>query len=196
MNRIGSLMVALVAGAGCAASAQLHAARTSAYKADFDKVWDATVKATSIDFPFVKELDKGKHRIVTCWRPIDHEKFGSWYLFRAIVEISDQPPFRVRVSGRVAELRRPELYPIEHGSTDEPGWQEGRTDRVLVQVHERLKEFAVAGADGAGNASDPGAPENVADTCVLRAEELGLTTNKGMRGILIGTDAGAMGGFN
>ncbi len=181
-----------VAAMGCAGSARLRAARTAAYQTELDQVWAGVVNAVREDFPLVKELSRKERRIVTCWRPIDREALGNWYLFRAVIEVSPEPPYRVSVSGRAAEYRAPQVYPIAHGDVMEPGWVDGRTDRMRVQVFDRLSPVAVTASGQVPPATDPGEAENVAETCILRAEELGVAANNLMSGIAIG-DPGALG---
>ncbi len=190
--KLGKLMVLVLAAGGCGASAKMQAAKSSAYQGEFEEVWKGVVRAVREDFPIVQEVDRETRRITTCWRPIQKENLENWFLFRAVIEVSPEPPYRVSVSGRAAEYRAPQLYPIKHGDVMEPGWVGGRVDRVVMQIHDQLASMAVTAPGSAPPASDPGNPQNVADTCVLRAGELGIASNSMMSGIAIG-DPGGLG---
>jgi len=193
---IALLMFALSA---CGASSkQVRAARSSAYQAStFIEVWDGVLAAVSVDYPIVQVLDGDNRRIVTCWRAVeknhDNEIAGApgsaWYFYRAVIEVSPNPPYRVSVSGRTAQYRPPQIYPFPHDDPQEPGWVGGRTDRLVLQIHEKLAKYAMPTQELSPAASDPGRPQNVADTCVMRAAELGIDW-RGQEGIVIG-DAGA-----
>ncbi len=188
-----------MAAAGCGgASPELKQAAASAYDTSFDKVWDAAVDALRDEYPVVKVLDKGAHRIVTCWRPIDRPDEtrtampgSGWRLFRAIVEISPQPPYRVSVSGRAAEYSPPIIRPFKDGDVADPGWKDGRTEHVVTEIHARLRSFAKPTAETTPPASNPQADETYSDTCIIHPELMAVNA-RGMLGIPIG-DKGAMG---
>lgn len=193
-----ALVCVVVFAAACgASSAEVRKARSAQYQTELDVVWARTLQAIRADYPVVRVMDRENRRIVTCWRPIERSANASsatsgafaWYLYRAVIEISPNPPYRVSVSGRTAVFQQPQVIPIEHGDVNEPGWIEGRTNRVILQVHEALKEFATPTNEMSPRASDPGTPENIAETCVIRAEELGIP-GQGQNGIVIG-DPGA-----
>ncbi len=185
----------MLALSGCGAtSKEVRAARSSAYQAStFIEVWDGVLAAVSVDYPVVRVLDGENRRIVTCWRPIERSRDieiagapgSSWYFYRAIVEISPDPPYRVSISGRTAQYRPPQIYPFPHDDPQEPGWLSGRNDRLLMQIHGRLAKYAMPTQQDSPAASDPGAAENVADTCVIRAAEFGIDW-RGQEGIVIG----------
>jgi hypothetical protein len=180
-------------GAACAlTSSQVKQARGAAYQTGFEDVWTATLDALRGDYPLLKELDPARRRIVTCWRPIDRDDTArsaipgsGWRLYRATVTVSSQPPFQVSVVGRAAEYYPPVLKPLEPGDLAEPGWTEGRTDRIAVEIHERLNRFATAGHEAMVPGADSAAEETTSDTCIIRPEIIGVDV-RGMQAIAIG----------
>ena len=196
MSRSGKLSWVLGVGLAVACGAghkELEQARGSGYDTSYDAVWDATVEALREEYPIIKEMDKGQRKIVTCWKPIDRasrDPGAPWRLFRIIVEISPEAPYRVAVSGRAADYSAPQIRPFEPGAFEEPGWREAKTDRVVREIHARLAQNARPATDGALVAANPEARENQADTCVIHPELMGINT-RGMVGIPIG-DRGAM----
>jgi hypothetical protein len=200
-----SLTLALFTVAGCgapggsrAATAAMKDVRTAAYDADFDVVWAAAIDALREDYPIVKVLDKKAHKIVTCWRPIDRDEntrtavnpAGAWRLYRAIVEISPERPYRVSVAGRAGELSVPIIRPYQEGDIAEPGWREGRTQRIQTTIHERLKQYAQTTNQEMPPPANPDKEETYNATCIIRPELVAVEV-RGMKGIPIG-DPGAM----
>lgn len=202
MRAIPLALLALALPACAASSKEVRAARSSAYQAStFIEVWDGVLDAVAVDYPVVRVLDPENRRIVTCWRPIEYNRDfeiagapgSKWYLYRAVIEISPNPPYRVSVSGRTAQYRPPQIYPFPHDDPQEPGWVHGRTDRLVLQIHEKLAKFAMPTQDLTPAASDPGAAENVSDTCVIRAFEMGIDW-RGQAGFVIGEPGAAPSG--
>jgi hypothetical protein len=201
--RATTLALVLLTLPACGASSkQVRAAKSSAYQAStFIEIWDGVLAAVATDYPVVRVLDGDNRRIVTCWRPIEKSKDleiagapgSSWYFYRAIIEISPTPPYRVSVSGRTAQYRPPQIYPFAHGDVQEPGWVEGRTDRLVMQIHDKLAKYAMPTDQVSPAASDPGDAENVADTCIIRAAELQIDW-RGVDGIVIGEPGAAPAG--
>jgi len=178
--------------AACGASTEASQARHSAYNTDFDIVWNETIDALKVDYPLVKVLDKGSRRIVTCWRIVDLDTSArtavsneSRRLYRAVVEISPDPPYRVAVSGRAARLSSPVVYPYPDGDLEAPGWTEGRTDRIVSQIHDRLAPYATVTPQSTPPPPNPAREENLPDTCVIRPPS-GLYAYREMRSIVIG----------
>lgn len=198
MRTLSIALLALALSACGASSKQVRAAKSSAYQAStFVEVWDGVLAAVAVEYPVVLRLDGDNRRIITCWRPIMRDSNveiagapgSNWLFYRAVIEISPEPPYRVSVSGRTAQYRPPQIYPFPHDDPQEPGWIQGRTDRLVMQIHERLTKYAMPTQDMSPPASDPGAPENIVDTCVIRAAEFGIPW-RGQDGIVIG-DPGA-----
>jgi len=193
--------LALIAVAGCgapsASGTATKEARTAAYDAEFDVVWAAAIDALREDYPIVKVLDKDGRKIVTCWRPIDRDDnartsnpASGWRLYRAIVEISPERPYRVSVAGRSSELSVPVIRPYKDGDFAEPGWREGRTDRILMTIHDHLKQYAKTTTQEQPPPPNPDKEETYNDTCIIRPELLAVEV-RGMKGIPIG-ERGAM----
>jgi len=187
-----TIALSLCLVAACGASAEVKQARNSAYNSDFDTVWQETINALKVEYPLVKVLDKNARRIVTCWRIVDIDTSARTAvsnegrrLFRAVVEISPDPPYRVAVSGRSARLSSPVIYPYPHGDLEEPGWTEGRTDRVLSQIHERLAQFATPTPQATPPAPDSDKQEVLSNTCVVRPPS-GMYNYREMKSIVIG----------
>ena len=202
---IWSLPLVLIVVAGCgapgasgASRAAMQDVRTTAYDADFDVVWTAAIEALRDDYPIVKVLDKNGHKIVTCWRPIDRDEnarsavnpAGAWRLYRAIVQISPERPYRVSVAGRAAELSVPIIRPYQEGDIAEPGWREGRADRIQTTIHENLKQYAKTTNQEIPPPANPDKEETYNATCIIRPELVAVEV-RGMKGIPIG-DPGAM----
>jgi hypothetical protein len=185
--------VGLLFVAGCGgASADVKLATSSAYDTSYDTVWDATVAALRDQYPVVKVLDKNAHRIVSCWRPIDRPDEtrnalpgSGWRLYRVTVEISQQQPFRVAVSGRAAEYSPPVIRPYKDGDGADPGWRDGRTARVEADIYAKLKAYAKPAVESTPPASNPDADETYSDTCVMHPELIAVNV-KGMQGYFIG----------
>jgi hypothetical protein len=192
------LVAASVILGACAPSAQVKQARSATYSASYDQVWAAAIAALRDEYPIAKVVDKDARRIVTCWRPIDHDEplastqsAGSgWRLFRVIVEISPQAPYRVGVSGRAAEFRAPVVHPYAEGDLATPGWKEPRTDRLIVSLYEQLKTSATITTDETPAPADADGDEALGNTCIIHPDVMRIDT-PGMRGIAIG-DKGAM----
>ena len=189
------LTLALLAGCGApgssrAATAAMKDVRTAAYDADFDVVWAAAIDTLREDHPIVKVLDKKGHKIVTCWHPIDRDPAGAWRLYRAIVEISPERPYRVSVAGRAAELTVPIIRPYQEGDIAEPGWREGRTNQIPTTIHENLKQYAKTTNQEIPPPANPDKEETYNATCIIRPELVAVEV-RGMKGIPIG-DPGAM----
>jgi hypothetical protein len=196
MTKVGisGLALAMAAFGACGGGgAQVKQMHSEAYDTDANAVWGAMVESLREDYPIVRVLDKQKRRIVTCWRAIDHESGdpgAKWRLFRVILEMSPNQPYRVAVSGRAAVYEAPILRMYQIGDSEEPGWREGRTDRVVSNIHDRLAKFAKATPQETPSAPNPETQEVQSDTCFIHPELLGVDTH-GMYGIPIG-EKGAM----
>ena len=185
-----TLTLALLAGCGApgssrAATAAMKDVRTAAYDADFDVVWAAAIAALRDDHPMVKVLDKKAHKIVTCWRPIDREDpAGGWRLYRAIVEISPERPYRVSVAGRSAALSGPGIRPYKEGDVAEPGWREAHTHRIQTSIHERLHQYARTTDQEMPPPANADKDETFNATCITGPEVVAAEA-RGMKGIPI-----------
>jgi hypothetical protein len=94
------------------------------------------------------------------------------------------------VAGRASELSVPIIRPYKEGDIAEPGWREGRTDRIQTTIHEHLKQYAKTTNQEMPPPANPDKDETYNDTCITRPELLAVET-RGMKGIPIG-DRGAM----
>jgi hypothetical protein len=193
-GRMGIWGFAALMSSGCGGgSSELKQAQTTAYDTKLATVWNSTVEALKEDYPIVQVLDKDAHRIVTCWRVVDkaaNSPGAAWRLSRIIVEISPDAPYRIAVSGRAAEYSSPVIRPIADGDVSDPGWREGRTERVILDIHQKLKQYATVTPTATPPASNPDAQENQTAACIIHPELMGVET-RGMRGIAIG-ERGAM----
>jgi hypothetical protein len=108
------------------------------------------------------------------------------------VEISPDAPYQIAVSGRAAEYSSPLIKPFADGDVADPGWREARTERVVLDIHEKLKQYATVSPKAMPPASNPDTQENQTDTCIIHPEQLGQgMETRGMRGFAIG-ERGAM----
>jgi hypothetical protein len=65
-------------------------------------------------------------------------------VFRVKVRIKG-PPWRIDLDGEAAECQ-PDLAvltPFRHGQPDEPQWVPGRIESLTLDIHERLKQYAI-----------------------------------------------------
>ena len=115
---------------------------------------------------------------------------GGWRLYRAIVEISPERPYRVSVAGRAAALSAPIIKPYQEGDVAEPGWREGRTHRIQTTMDEHLKQYAKTTNQEMPPPANPDKEETYKTTCVIRPDLVGVE-DAGMKGIPIG-DPGAV----
>jgi len=187
--------VACVACASCAGtSAELTAAKSTAYQGSFDDVWNKVVASINHEFPMVQELDQQHHRILTCWHTIDRhldtvsagDINADRFFYRAAIQISDAPPWRIVVSGRAAHFTQPSVFPFKHDDPSEPAWVDGRTEKIAVAIHEGLKASAAPATGAPPPAYDPGDVENIADTCIV-GDIVGIPVQH-TKGIKIGTE--------
>jgi hypothetical protein len=162
--------------ASCGAgNAELGAAKSAAYDGTFEEVWAELQTALATEFPLVQELDAQHHRILTCWHSIDRQMdsvsasdLGADRLFyRASVQLSDAPPWRITVTGRAAHYAQPTIVPYTHGDASEPAWVEGRTERLTLAIHKALKPAPTAAPGQSPPAYDPGDQQNIVSTCVV-----------------------------
>jgi hypothetical protein len=169
------IAVAFLAVGSCGGgSSELGAAKTAAYDGSFDEVWQAVQDALATEFPLVQELDAEHHRIVTCWHSIDRrmdsvtagDLNADRVFFRAAVQISQEPPWRVTVTGRAAHFTQPSIFPYKHDDPSEPSWVEGRTERLSMAIYKALKP-APATPGQPPPAYDPGDQQNIVSTCVV-----------------------------
>jgi hypothetical protein len=166
----------VVAGGSCGAgSAELASAKGAAYEGSFEEVWQGLQDALATEFPMVQELDAQHHRILTCWHSIDRKMDivtagdlnADRIFYRAAVQLSEAPPWRVTVSGRAAHFTQPSIFPYPHGDASEPAWVEGRTERLTLQINKALKPAAAAAPGAPPPAYDPGDQQNIVATCVV-----------------------------
>src|SRR5262249_4006430 len=65
-------------------------------------------------------------------------------VFRVKIKIKG-PPWHVDIDGEAAECQ-PDLAvltPFSHGQPDEPEWVSGRIDSLVLDIHDRLKKYAI-----------------------------------------------------
>lgn len=176
LHAIAGAAVAFVTAASCGGgSSELGAARSAAYEGSFEEVWAQVQEGLAGEFPLVQELDAQHHRILTCWHSIDRrmdtvtagDLNADRVFFRAAVQISDAPPWRITVSGRAAHFTQPSIFPYKHDDPSEPSWIEGRTERVTLAVHNALKPAPTAAPGQPPPAYDPGDQQNIASTCIV-----------------------------
>jgi hypothetical protein len=169
-------LVAMVTGASCATtSAELVAAKGTAYSGSFEAVWGKVVETLATEFPIVLALDPEHHRILTCWHSVDRRLDGvsagdinaDRLFYRAAVQLSAEAPWRITVSGRAAHFTMPQIIPYKHGDASEPAWIDGRTERLTLAIHKALTPAPGPVAGSAPPEYDPGEVENIASSCVV-----------------------------
>jgi hypothetical protein len=173
MGRTLSVLMLATAAAACGHSqATVRDARNTTYDCDFATVWNAVTEEMHERFPDIPVEDPVKGVIASNYIRIqlqdDAQKdYGSqtagrlnpgqtsygntpFYAFRMSAEVrgimqKKGPPYRISVDGEVAEYKpgMAQLVPIKHGQADEPAWVQNRIDSAVMDIHNRLKKFAV-----------------------------------------------------
>jgi hypothetical protein len=164
-----AVLIGVLAATACGASSVNRKAVIEArYQADFATVWNAMSSSVKEDFPSEADKIRTEDAIVgyieTKWEAVDRIQDSTVGdsdqrsnqtasgvravdLFRVTARIEPGgPPWRVIIDGEAAQYRpnMTMLQPYKHGAIDEPPWVPGRTDRVRMRMHEKLKQFLVA----------------------------------------------------
>lgn len=164
-------LAAAGAGAGCGASqAEIRAAQSSGYDADFAIVYTQALAAVSALYPHLDE-NASAGAIRTAWHPIKYSEGQSdpqsqqtrdvasttpgvggqpagtnvmvkRFFIRFTVNVVGGNPWRVRVVGQASEWEAGAV-PTELKGGDEPHWLKGRTEALQVAIYRRLKQYAV-----------------------------------------------------
>lgn len=162
MALVGHVGLWLALFAGCHASkSEVRAARNSGYDADFAIVYRETLAAVRKHYPqFSENASAGVIR--TSWHPIRINteqadlpstqqasrtmgagQYGrDMFYIRFDVFVVGGNPWRVRVEGHASEWRR-DSVPAEMHGANTPHWLKGRTEALEVEIHRRLKKYAV-----------------------------------------------------
>ena len=167
------LLAAVIAAASCATSKKDVAhARSSVYDADFAVVYSAALAAVRDKYPTSDE-DPVKGTIRTAWHQVAASRPGEdptqvvardpsgvtgsgggftgatgtaleRTFVRFDVSVLGGRPWRVKVVGRASKWEPGNAVPVELRGADAPAWLEGRTDSLVVAIHERLASYAKA----------------------------------------------------
>jgi hypothetical protein len=153
------LAACLVATSCGVSSADVRAAKLSGYDTDFAAVYQAALAATRDLYPELFE-DARTGVIKTAWHPIritpettqtsqlPGASLGrnpgavKRYYVRFTVRVVGVRPWRVRVDGQASHFV-PGGTPAPLTGSDVPTWLVARTDALLVDIHQRLAQFAV-----------------------------------------------------
>jgi hypothetical protein len=148
------LLVAVVAAACGASSAEIKKARDASYQAEYERVWEAVVAEISSQYEIDRQ-DPEHGIIVTRWKKVERtaersdqgQSAQGALLFAAKVTVKGGPPWTAYVDGVAGEYRpgMAVLTTYKHGVADEPPWVQGRIDGLYVAIHERLQGNAVYG---------------------------------------------------
>jgi hypothetical protein len=169
-----AMFAALAMVSGCAASdAEVRAARTSGYTADYAIVYSEVLAAVRELYPHVNE-NASAGTIKTGWHPIkvrtgsgdldgnsgqvvdpnspnlqgnptfQSEALGrKQYFIRFDIAVIGGKPWRVRVAGQASSWDIAGGVPSPLKGAETPPWLEGRTAALQVAIHNRLKKYAV-----------------------------------------------------
>ena len=167
-----ALTAMLVLGlSGCGASAkEVREAKTSGYDTDFAVVYSEALAAVTKIYP--KIVDSPKRGVIqTAWHPINTSQGGqmgaqppsntnapaasqqtnafgqvrqarTFFFIRFRVVVVGGRPWRIRLKGEASKWEEGST-PVPLRQADTPPWLAGRTDRLRVKIHERLKKHAV-----------------------------------------------------
>ncbi|MBT8496146.1 MAG: hypothetical protein KJO07_24085 [Deltaproteobacteria bacterium] len=154
----------------CGASAKdVQEARTSGYNTDFAIVYSEALAAVTNIYP--KLVDSPKRGVIqTAWHPMNMSQGGqmgatpqggtapgasqqtnafgqtrqarTFFFIRFRVVVIGGRPWRVRLKGEASKWEEGST-PVPLRDADTPPWLAGRTDRLRVKIHERLKKHAV-----------------------------------------------------
>jgi hypothetical protein len=165
MKRALILIAAAAAVSACAASqAQVREAREAAYQTEFATVWNAIAAEMNEKFKdAIKVEDATAGYIESKWKPVNLQQdsyegdmnikadkyasaVGARDMFRALARIEPGgPPWKIVVDGEAARYQpgMSVLTPYRRGAIDEPAWVSGRIEGIRLEIHERLKQYAV-----------------------------------------------------
>ncbi len=103
---------------------------------------------------------------------------GKKYFIRFDVTVVGGRPWRVKVVGHASEWEPGAAMPTELHGIARPSWLEGRTEALIIAIHNRVKAYAVPAkdevvvADSELPRTDPGAFKNVPPEAAKRLASL------------------------
>jgi hypothetical protein len=161
LSVVATLSVAVAAGCG-PSSAEVKRARDIAYRCGFAAVFDAAVAVMNEKVPPVELADRDHGIVVSAFRW--HSSSGMARKRGAAVvrdgdvglvvelALARQPDgYRIRAAPHIFEqdISSPRGRELSHDDADWPPWADGKTDDILIAIHDRLAGCPVprTGAD-------------------------------------------------
>lgn len=162
------LLALLLVIPSCGASkAEVRAAQNSGYDTEFANVYDAALSTISKYYPYLAVEDANQGIIKTRWHPVrnlsaeddPHQSdrttnmvdpvavtsggpVRKMYFIRVQAYVVGGNPWRVRVDGQASEWDAGGVPTPLYGA-NVPPWLRGRLNALRVQIHEKLKPYAV-----------------------------------------------------
>jgi hypothetical protein len=170
-------VVVAAALAGCVSKKEADEARASVYDIDFAIAYSEALAATRARYPNLSE-DPVKGTIRTAWHQVNAEvaegessardpagltggggnaqgltSSSGTALRRTFVRfdvaVTGGRPWRIKVVGRASRWNPGDAQPVELRNADAPPWLAGRTDALVIDIHERLAVHARPAPQGA-----------------------------------------------
>jgi hypothetical protein len=166
---ITAVVVAAASLAGCVSKKDADEARASVYDIDFAIAYSEALAAVRARYPNLTE-DPVKGTIRTAWHQVNAEVAqneqsardpagltgggGAQGLtsssgtalrrtfIRFDVSVTGGRPWRIKVVGRASRWEPGAAQPVELRNADAPPWLAGRTDALVIDIHERLAVHA------------------------------------------------------
>ncbi len=164
-------LVLALALTACLSKKEIEEAKVSSYDTEFAVVFEAAAAAVREPYPNVTE-NQQKGLVSTSWHQVylagdatdpsaaqasSRTPGGSHmpssalpgdsalkrYFIRFDVTVAGGRPWRVRIVGHAAQWDSGNAVPTELRGAARPRWLENRTEALLVDIHRKLKKFAV-----------------------------------------------------
>ncbi|HEY0191986.1 MAG TPA: hypothetical protein VGC42_12790 [Kofleriaceae bacterium] len=177
LHRIIFFAAIVTVTVGCGVSKKdVKSAKSSLYDTDFATVYGAALEATRDSYPNLEDAP-GRGAIKTQWHQVSSASNGDdptrnkvvgasaasasqasagmptrmsmkRQFIRFDISINGGRPWRLKVVGHAADWEPGAALPSELHGASRPPWLEGRTDELLVAIHNKIKSFAVPMKEG------------------------------------------------
>jgi hypothetical protein len=111
-------------------------AELAAYDLPFDQVYAATLDVVRVAYPSLQD-DPAKRRITTAWHQLPGNDPNKRLFGRLDIELSG-PPWRIAITGRVADWRAGEAVPTELTSHADRAQLDATIADLRAAIHARL----------------------------------------------------------
>lgn len=178
--RLAALVACVLAAACGPASKEVAAARTAHYKGDKLQIFARAKEATEQKFKIAKsdETTLGFETITRMYDPnglaagerassqtADKSGYNSTYpdgslaISYAVTLLPDGDQWVVKIKPSIAKYHAgsPQMEPLQEGDISLPGWVQGKTDQLALDIHDALKQWEVKSVPGAVPPAGPAA---------------------------------------